>query len=147
MFLNNRGISEVIAALLLIAIAISAAILLYAFSSGLLGPLQGGGGEQIKKELILEAYDWTSCCPGNIRLWLRNVGSVDLVVADVFIDGLPVHFNLLGQCHHAISIQSVCRATVNNFDATIVFGAVYVLKLVTFDGAVFVYSVTGGKSA
>ena len=55
---NNRAVSQVIAALLLIAIAVAAAILLYVFAIGLLGTLGVGGGQQTKEVLILEAYNW-----------------------------------------------------------------------------------------
>ena len=56
---NNRAVSQIIAALLLIAIAVAAAILLYVFSIGLLGSLGSGGGQQTKEQLILEAYSWS----------------------------------------------------------------------------------------
>src|SRR3989337_3533051 len=54
---SNRAVSQVIAALLLIAISVAAAILLYVFSIGLLGSLGTGGGQQVKAQLITEAYN------------------------------------------------------------------------------------------
>jgi flagellin-like protein len=45
---TRRGVSSIIAALLLIAIAVAAGVLLYVFSIGLLGSLQGTGGQQTK---------------------------------------------------------------------------------------------------
>jgi len=146
MFLKNGGISQVIAALLLIAITIAAAIMTYVFSMGLLGGLQAGGGQQTKQQLMLEAYDWTGCCPGSLKLWLRNIGLTDIVLADVFLNGLAANFHL-GPCHNTIQIQKSCRAIVTNFVATITLGAAHNLKLVSVDGAMFSYSVTAGSAS
>ena len=55
---NNRAVSEIIAALLLIAIAVAAAVLLYVFSIGLLGSLGSSGGQQTKEQVIMEAYNF-----------------------------------------------------------------------------------------
>ena len=44
---NNRAVSEVIASLLLVAIAVAAAIIVYVFSIGLVGALQTSGGKEI----------------------------------------------------------------------------------------------------
>ena len=69
---NNRGVSQVIAALLLIAIAVAAAILLYVFAIGLLGSLGSSGGQQTKQQLIMEAYNWATCrynCRSRSETW------------------------------------------------------------------------------
>src|SRR3990170_5232046 len=85
---SNRAVSQVIAALLLIAIAVAAAILLYVFSMGLLGNLGSGGGQQTRKQVIMEAYNFP--VGGSLLVNLRNVGSasVDIGGADYFIDGV-----------------------------------------------------------
>ncbi len=87
---NNRGVSQVIAALLLIAIAVAAAILLYVFAIGLLGSLGSSGGQQTKQQLIMEAYNWNAGS-GTISVTVRNVGSasIDAGATDVFVNGNP----------------------------------------------------------
>jgi flagellin-like protein len=84
---NNRGVSQIIAALLLIAIAVAAAILLYVFAIGLLGNLGSSGGAQTKEQLIMEAYNWSG---NTITLTVRNVGSaaIDASHTDVFVNGI-----------------------------------------------------------
>ena len=144
LFLTERGISQVISALLLIAIAVAAAILLYAFSIGLLGTLQTGGGQQIRQQLIMEAYDWTAV--GTLKVWVRNIGPAEIVLGDIFVNGLPVNFILPGQCNNTIEIKQSCRIIINQISVTVTFGATYALKIVTVDGAVFAYSVTAGKA-
>jgi FlaG/FlaF family flagellin (archaellin) len=80
--LDNRAASDVIAALLLIATAISAAVLMYVFAIGLLGNIGATGGQQISEQLMLEAYSWS---PGVITGSFRNVGSssIGLGAADI----------------------------------------------------------------
>src|SRR3989337_1042901 len=86
---NNKAVSQVIAALLLIAIAVAAAILLYVFSIGLLGSLGTGGGQQTKEQLIMEAYNW-DLTTGDLQLTLRNVGpaAINGDTTDVFVNGI-----------------------------------------------------------
>ncbi len=73
---NNRAVSQIIAALLLIAIAVAAAVLLYVFSIGLLGSLGSGGGQQTKEQVIMEAYNFaviSSCHNHTQERW--TIGS------------------------------------------------------------------------
>src|SRR5208283_951449 len=85
---NNRAVSAVIATLLLIAIAVAAAIIVYVFSIGLLGGLQTSGGQQVKQQVIMEAYDWTSTAnPPLLTVTLRNVGPSAVQITDYFING------------------------------------------------------------
>src|SRR5208337_1903779 len=84
---NNRAVANIIAALLLIAIAVAAAVLLYVFSIGLLGSLGSSGGQQTKEQVIMEAYSFPS---GTLTVTLRNVGSAteNLATADYFVNGV-----------------------------------------------------------
>ena len=54
---GERWISQAVAALLLIAIVVTASILLYDYSTGFSGGLGTGGGQQISEDLVLEAYN------------------------------------------------------------------------------------------
>jgi flagellin-like protein len=143
---SQRGVSQVIAALLLIAIAVAAAILLYVFAIGLLGNLGSSGGAQTKEQLIMEAYNWPAT--GSITLTVRNVGSaaVDAENTDVFVNGLAS--GTLSGCGTLTPLGGHCTATVNPASGSGSFtaGAAYPLKLVTPDGGVFSYSVICGGS-
>ena len=85
---NNRAVSAVIATLLLIAIAVAAAIIVYVFSIGLLGGLQTSGGQQVKQQIIMEAYNWSTLLLP--QLTLRNVGPASAQFADWFVNGATV---------------------------------------------------------
>jgi flagellin-like protein len=144
---NNRGVSQVIAALLLIAIAVAAAILLYVFAIGLLGSLGSGGGQQTKEQVIMEAYNWSGSA---ITITVRNVGpaAVDLATADYFINGAKVTTSTNG-CSSTVTPGGSCvvTLTVPTGAGSIVNGAAYPLKIVTPTGGVFSYSVIAGGSS
>jgi flagellin-like protein len=149
---NNRGVSQVIAALLLIAIAVAAAILLYVFAIGLLGSLGSSGGQQTKQQLILEAYNWDfTTQPGTITGTVRNVGSsaIDASTVDVFVNGIASSTpGLGGGCATAtLTPGGSCDFKFAPGTGSYVGGAAYPLKLVTAAGGVFSYSVIAGGSS
>ena len=147
---NNRAVSQVIAALLLIAIAVAAAILLYVFSIGLLGSLGTGGGQQTKEQLIMEAYNWQNGVTGPIALTLRNVGpaSIDAALTDIFVNGLSAGTLGASGCSVTLTPGQSCAADIK-VDGLFswVSGAAYPLKLVTPSGGVFSYSVIAGGAS
>ena len=135
---NNRAVSQIIAALLLIAIAVAAAILLYVFSIGLLGSLGSGGGQQTKEQLILEAYNWGTTLTGSFR----NVGpaNINMAGSDAFVNGLKAG---LAVTQSTLTPQQSTLFTITlPPSGTFVPNAAYPLKIVTPDGGVFSYSVT-----
>jgi archaellum component FlaF (FlaF/FlaG flagellin family) len=149
---NNRAVNQVIAALLLIAIAVAAAILLYVFAIGLLGSLGSSGGQQTKEQLIMESYNWAfGSPPGSITLTVRNVGSasIDAGHTDIFVNGNLISGGLAG-CLQVLTPTQSCTTsalTVPGGAGSYIAGAAYPLKLVTPDGGVFSYSVIAGGSS
>ncbi len=135
---NRKAVSPVIATLLMIAIAVAAAILVYVWSMGLIGTLQTGGGEQVKEQLMMEAYDWTAT--GTLKIHLRNVGTTEVVVAAVYVEGVS---NTMSK---VVSIGAVTDASATSLP-TIVSGRSYNVKIVTSTGGVFSYSCIAGKAA
>lgn len=90
---DREGVSPVIATLLMIAIAVAAAIITYVWAVGLIGGLQGGGGEQTAEQLEILAYDWTvdhsanaTAQPGG-KVFIKNTGSKALNITELFIGG------------------------------------------------------------
>jgi flagellin-like protein len=145
---NNRAVSQVIAALLLIAIAVAAAILVYVFSIGLLGSLQGGGGQQVKEQVIAEAYNWLT--PGSLILQIRNVGTSGVTIASVYINGVAATTPLYstGCPSGVIPVQTGCTMTVTvPAAASAATGVAYTIKVISIDGAVFSYSAVDGQAS
>ena len=148
---NNKAVSQVIAALLLIAIAVAAAILLYVFSIGLLGSLGTGGGQQTKEQLIMEAYQWSGGVPGTLTLTFRNVGPAPIAMgtADVFVNGI-IQSAPGGTCTGTLNPGISCSyafLVTSAGGTTLVGGAAYPLKIVTPTGGVFSYSIIQGGSS
>jgi len=140
---NNHAVSDIIAALLLIAIAVAAAVLLYVFSIGLLGSLGSSGGQQTKEQVIMEAYSFPSSgSPVKLTVQLRNVGSAseDLVDADYFINGLKGTATT-GGCSTAVTPGGSCQIVVTVATSSLISNAAYPFKIVTPTGGVFSYTV------
>jgi flagellin-like protein len=149
---NKRAVSEIIAALLLIAIAVAAAILLYVFAIGLLGSLSSSGGTQTKEQVIMEAYTFSTT--PSLTVTLRNVGSAteNLAGADYFINGIKGTLGSSGcgaSSGSSVTPTQSCQATITPYQAagSLTPGAAYPLKIVTPTGGVFSYSVIYGGAA
>ena len=142
---NNRAVSAVIATLLLIAIAVAAAIIVYVFSIGLLGGLQTSGGQQVKQQVIMEAYNWNTLA--SLILTLRNVGPAQVQFADWFINGaLATASGTCAGSGFALTVGASCTVTLTP-PTTANAGVSYVVKVVSIDGAVFSYSAIAGSSS
>jgi flagellin-like protein len=143
---NSRAVNHVIAALLLIAIAVSAAVLLYVFSIGLVTTLSTGGGQQTKQQVIMESYAFP--VNGPLTVTVKNVGltSVDLSKTDFFINGKLATAG--SGCSTIPPVGGSCTTTLSlpTGYGSLTSGIAYPLKIVTPDGAVFSYSCIYGTS-
>ena len=147
---TNKAVSQVIAALLLIAISVAAAVLVYVFSIGLLGSLQTGGGQQAKQQVIMEAYSWPVATGSPVTLTLRNVGPAAVEFSDAFINGQNTGGGT-GTCKfndpaNLLDVGSSCTMILTPAIAPS-GGVAYTIKVVTIDGAVFSYSAIYGQSS
>jgi archaellum component FlaF (FlaF/FlaG flagellin family) len=149
--LNRRGVSQIIAAMLMISITVAGAIVVYAYSSGLLGSLQGAKPQQsYLSQIALEYYNW-NMVSGVLNLTIRNVGPtmVDLspTKADFFVGGATVRSTGCGQLN---PLQSCTAKLTNGSGNTAITGATvgvaYVVKLVAADGASFSYMCIPGRN-
>jgi hypothetical protein len=149
---NNRGVSQVVAALLLIAISVAAAILLYVFAIGLLGSLGTSGGSQTKEELILEAYSFPNLA-GPVAIAMRDVGpsSINIGGADFFVNGVKATLSAgVGTSCVGLTLtpsESCGGSLTLGTMSSLVTGASYPLRVVTPDGGVFSYPITAGGSS
>ena len=142
---NKRAVSQIIAALLLIAIAVAAAVLLYVFSIGLLGSLGSGGGQQTKEQVIMEAYSWPA--GGTLTMTVRDVGpsSATIGTADFFVNGLAATGSCVVQ---TLTPQEATSCSLTGLTgSSYTSGVAYVLKVVTPEGGVFSYNVVDGSSS
>lgn len=144
--LNQKAVSQVVAALLLIAIAVAASLIVYVFSIGYVGQLQTNSGTQIKEQVILEAYNWNIV---NVAvLTLRNVGTNPVQVADVFLNGAASTITFSAGCSFGLfQSQTSCFLTLSvPSSAQVTVGEAYPVKIVSANGAIFQFSLICGQT-
>jgi archaellum component FlaF (FlaF/FlaG flagellin family) len=149
--LNRRGVSQVIAAMLMIVITVAGAVLLYTYSAGLMGSLQATKPQQsYLSQIALEYYNW-NLAAGILTLTLRNVGTtvVDLSPskADYLVRGSTVSSVGCGQ----LDPQQSCTATLTNGSGNTAItaataGVAYGVKVIAVDGASFSYTCIAGRN-
>jgi hypothetical protein len=161
--LGKKGIGEIVAALILISIAIAASIIIYVYSSGLLGSLQGAQPQtgQYSNQIALEFYDWTASGTGDgtlhtLQLTFRNVGSGLAVFAAFYINGngtaaalkMPGSTCTTITNGNTMTPQSTCKAILAiqpKFKITA--GVAYSVRVTTTNGGVFTYSCIAGQNS
>jgi flagellin-like protein len=144
--LHNEAVSHVVAALLLIAVTVAAAVLLYVFAIGVIGNLSTGVGQQIADQVTMVSYSFP--VGGPLSITVKNVGSssVDLSKADFFINGVSATPGT--GCVLILAIGASCTTSISLTDgyAGLASGVSYPVKIVTANGAIFSYSVIYGGS-
>jgi len=151
--LNKRGISEVVGALLMIALAIAGGIIVYIYSSGVLGSLQGSKVQQPYLEKIaLDYYQWNmeSATNGTLTLDLRNTGSTQVILADFFIAGRPVTPCFGTGCSAGPDLNvnaPAMNVTLTYSGLSFAQGVSYNTRVVTTTGAVFDFACIAGATS
>ena len=137
---RKKGVSPVIAVLLMIAIAVAAAILVYVWSMGLIGTLTGGGGQQTREQIIIDAYVWKG---SDMALYFRNVGSSEVVLDAIYVSGTPVASSM----EQILTVLGPVEPITVTPSGTFTQGVAYTIKCVTKTGGVFTFSLTYGGGA
>jgi hypothetical protein len=126
-FQRRRGVSVIIATLLLIAIAVAAGIIVYVFVNGLAGSLTQGGGQQTTERLQMQSFNFAlspqACaCSGQIlQIFLLNSGSASTTISTVYYDG-----NLL-----AVVAPVTAATLINSIGYSAVAGNAYTAPTTT----------------
>lgn len=110
----RRGLSPVVAVLLLVAIGIVVGIMVYIWAVGIASQMMGVSVPQVMERLVLVAYDLTDSSADNddppigdgwisrdgsndvvIVCYVKNTGTVavGIVLTDVFVDGRRIQFD------------------------------------------------------
>ena len=148
MIKRRKGVSPVIAVLLLIAIAVATGILVYVWVTGLAGTLQQTGGQQVAEQLELLAYDFTDTSTPKLVLYLKNPGGITVTIDKVYVGqtgGTIVEVSksltLAPGASNSLTISGTDFGTLS-----VSSGTSYTVKIVTTTGAVFTYTVIAGRS-
>jgi flagellin-like protein len=92
-FSRRRGVSVIIATLILIAITVSAAIILYVFVGGLAGNLTRNGGQSVTEHLNIQSFNFQispgtcGCAQEVLEIFLLNPGPATTIISAVYFDG------------------------------------------------------------
>jgi flagellin-like protein len=149
---SRKGVSEIIAALLVIMITISAGTLFAAYASGLMGSMQKQMATQPYIEQISsEDYTWTTL--NSLTVNVRNTGAatVNLQTADYYLVGVllsaPSPSCSTGSAT-SVAPGTVCTISWSSLTASSYSaGVAYVLKVVlTKDGATFTFTLVAGSA-
>lgn len=140
---------------MMIAIVLAAAVVIYSYSSGLLGSLQGAQPQQpYNNQITLEYYNWPSSNLHNLTLYLRNTGTGRSILADFFVNGTAVTLvSNKGSCFTYTAATtflpptSTCVAILTiPGSVKITAGYAYSVRVATRDGSVFTYTLIAGQS-
>lgn len=143
--MNKRSMSMIVSALLLVALAVAASVLLYAYSMNLLGSLETHGGTEMKDQLSLESYDWTTV--STVTVHLRNVGSTSIYLgnANFYLNGQLTTVTILNAVLSPQSASTTVSAIPSGM--TITAGQAYTFKVALADGAIFSYTIVCGLAS
>ncbi|MEM4214662.1 MAG: archaellin/type IV pilin N-terminal domain-containing protein [Candidatus Methanomethylicaceae archaeon] len=89
--LDRRGVSPIIATLLLIVIAVAAAVVTYTFVMGFVGT-----GTQtstnVQGQLTYDSYSVNGTSSSSITAYIRNTGGKAVVLNSVYVDGVKISY-------------------------------------------------------
>jgi len=145
---SQRGVSEIIAALLVVCITVSAATLFAAYASGLMGSLQTRVTQPYTEQLTLEYYNWLTVASGP-TLTIRNDGMATITFADFFMQGVKNTTDLTpNSCPSSqLLVQSSCTLTFPvPSTLAVTSGMAYTVKFVAKDGTIFTFSIIAGSN-
>ena len=136
---NKRGISTILAALLLVVISIVSGVIVYAWATGLLGGLMGPA-PSVGETLTMDSYNWET--GGELTLYIRNSGEASVTIDKVYVGGemlatTAYTCTVEGTPTYDIGINEVMKITIT---WTFVTGE-NEAKVVTINGNVFTYKV------
>ncbi|RLF08115.1 MAG: hypothetical protein DRJ64_01705 [Thermoprotei archaeon] len=137
--MNKRGVSPVIAVLLLVVIAVAAAVLTYIWILSYTGTLQQQSGTEQLQERI--KIDGVQVSGNTLTIYVRNIGDVKVNITSAYLlrndnvlksnTGLNVEIDP-GQVDSSIQLTGV----------TLDDGQTYVVKVVTLKGTEASYTFT-----
>ena len=109
LFRKDKAFSAVIASLILMLLAVAAGVVVYAYVMGWIG-----GATQNSTHTGQLQFDsiYASSGTGKIKMYVRNVGGMDLNVSKVYVEGVA-KANNTAITNGIVSVQNVIYLEVN----------------------------------
>lgn len=141
--ISRKGISTILGALLLVVIVVVASVIVYSWSTGLLGSLMPGT-PSVKEGLSMDSYSVAATGPV-ATLYIRNVGTTDVSLSAAYVDGVPAtSFSVASGTATVSSIAvggGALTVSVTKAGANFAAGRSYEIRLVTVRGTQFTFSI------
>ena len=149
--LGKKGVSPVIAVLLLIVIAVAAAVLTYLWVLGYIGTVQSTGGtEQLQERLKIEGVKVDTGSDTISEIYVRNIGDVAFNIAAVYLSDasgvIAADTSLTVDPVSPGSVQTLSSSVLTKVASqTLSEGTTYIVKVVTASGTEATYTFTYRK--
>jgi len=143
--LRRKGISPVIAVLLLIVIAVAAAILTYVWLTGYMGTLQSQAGtQQVQERIKIEGVKIDTDNDQVDAVYVRNIGDVSVKIADIYI--MDSSGNVIEKISKTTTLNPENTSTITvDMSTKLSEGSTYIVKVVTARGTEVTYQFTYRK--
>ncbi len=139
--MKRRGISTFIATLLLMVLAVSAGVVIYAYTMGYLG---GFGGTDQLGAMSVDTYNGWDGASQNITAYIRNIGGTDIEVTTAYIDGVNASY-IGGPANGTLeviaegNVEEICITPA--LTQTLSAGTTYEVKIIASDNTQLSFSV------
>ena len=137
--MNRKGISPIIAVLLLVIIAVAAAILTYLWVLGYIGTVQQQGGtEALQERIKIEGVSYDGSA---LTVYIRNIGDVQTTIDAIYV--FDSTGTLAADPVTGLNM-TLTPGDVNSgqISVTLQNGMTYVVKVVSTTGAEATYTFT-----
>jgi len=138
--LRSKGISPVIAVLLLIVIAVAAAILTYVWLTGYMGTLQAqSGGQQLQERIRVEAVQGAGS--DTLIVYFRNIGKTKVTIDAAYLINATNGNVIASETGIGATLDpgDSDSAKIDTRGVTWEDGATYIVKVVTETGTEATY--------
>lgn len=125
-----------LAALLLVVIVVIASVIIYAWSTGLLGGLMPGA-PSVKEGLSMDSYN---CSTTVATLYIRNVGTIDVTLESYIIEEGGAALTGPATPGGTLTIPVAGYETIT-CSGSFVAGHSYTIKIITTKGTQFTFNV------
>jgi hypothetical protein len=143
MFGKRKGISTFIATLLLMVLAVSAGVVIYAYTMGYMG---GFGGTDTLGAISLDEATMAGTTPFAITAYIRNIGKTDVEIVTAYVDGVQCTAALVGTPSLVVSEGAVNQIVITppTLSPVVSAGKTYEVKIICEDNTQLSFSVKCG---
>ena len=135
MFRKRSGISTFIATLLLMVLAVSAGVVIYAYTMGYMG---GFGGTDTLGAISLDEASMTDT---TVTAYVRNIGKTDVSVVSAYVDGVSADpAAAVPILEGAVGVVTLPKPAAETWEV----GKTYSVKLICADNTQLSFSVKCG---